>query len=61
MIEERLRIIRDLERAIRVWSLVLDDAQQSVNKSPALQAIIAACNTSTLAAKARIDELERED
>ena len=59
MIEERLRIIHDLERAIRVWELVRDDAQQTVNETS--RAFIVTCNTSILAAKARIEELERED
>jgi hypothetical protein len=58
MIEERLRIIHDLERAIRVWELVRDDALQTVKETT--RALIATCNTSILAAKARIDELERE-
>ena len=59
MIEERLRIIHDLERAIRVWELVRDDAQQNVNETS--RAFIATCNRSILAANARIEELERED
>ncbi len=59
MIDERLRIIHDLERAIRVWELVRDDAQQTVNETE--RALISTCNKSILVAKARIDELEREE
>jgi hypothetical protein len=59
MIEERLRIIHDLERAIRVWELVRGDAQQTANETS--RAFIVTCNRSILAAKARIEELERED
>ena len=58
MPDELMRVIHDLERAIRVWELVRDDAQQTVNE--ASRAFIVTCNTSILAAKARIDELERE-
>jgi hypothetical protein len=56
MIDERLRIIHDLERAIRVWELVRDDAQQTVNETS--RALIVTCNTSILAAMAQIEELE---
>jgi len=56
---ERLRIIHDLERAIRVWEVVRNDAQQTGNETA--RPLIANCDASILAAKARIDELERED
>jgi hypothetical protein len=59
MIDERLRIIHDLERAIRVWELVRDDAQQTANETS--RTFIVTCNTSILAAKARIEEPERKD
>jgi hypothetical protein len=59
MIDKRLRIIRDLERAIRIWEVARNDARQTVNETA--RAFITACNTSILAAKARIEELERED
>jgi hypothetical protein len=59
MIDERLRIIHDLERAIRIWELVRDDAKQTVNETE--RALISTCTKSILVAKARIEELERED
>jgi hypothetical protein len=78
MIDEltrNLRIIHDLERAIRVWERVRDRAQQVVNAhyekqggsidtSPAnarTSAFIATSNAAIVAAKARIDELEKGD
>jgi hypothetical protein len=81
MIDElarNLRAIHDLERVIRIWEVVRDNAQEVVNESignreergdfveitPRVTrafACIVICNTSILAIKARIDELERED
>lgn len=73
-----LRAIHDLERAIRVWEMVLEGTQLIVNEkivcyekregavdtSPTLaraRANIAAYNKAILGAKARIEELEREN
>jgi hypothetical protein len=61
MIEERQRIIHDLESAIRVLELVRDHAQQTLSETASSRAFIGTCKTSILAAKARIEELERED
>jgi hypothetical protein len=74
--ESPIRVIHDLERAIRLWELLRDSAQLVVNEAKACsekhgnsvatnqtvakaRACIAVCNTSVLAAKARIDELAR--
>jgi len=59
MVEERLQAIHDLERAIRIWKLVRNDAQQTLNETA--RAFIATCDTSIRAGKARIEELERGD
>lgn len=71
-----IRAIHDLERAIRVWDLVRDAVQQTVNEKTDLmgnwegtltpnrpllkRAYIARCNSAILGA-ARIDELEGGD
>ena len=75
-LQRSVRLIHDLERAIRLWELLRDNAQRVINESnanpenqgdsvetdPAVakaRAYIEKCNASILAAKTRIDELER--
>jgi hypothetical protein len=75
---KKLRVIHDLERAIRVWEMVRDSTQEVVNETAACcemqgdcvetnltvakaRADIATYNTAILGARARIEELEREN
>jgi hypothetical protein len=70
MADDRLKAIRDLERAIRVWELLRDHAQRvsdeaedsvkSILVVAHARAYIERCNESILASKARIIEIERE-
>jgi hypothetical protein len=70
-LQRRVRLIHDLERAIRFWELLRDGAQRVVNEQgdsiePNLRTIearayIARCNSSIRALAARIDELEMVD
>jgi hypothetical protein len=76
-LQRRVRVIHDLERAIRVWELLRGNAQRiidekacpekrgdSVETNPAVAkacAFIDTCNASILATKERIDKLARGD
>jgi hypothetical protein len=77
MPDELIRVIHDLERAIRVWELVRDSTQQLVDETTAsyeqgraveanpavakARADIATYNRAILGARARIAELERDN
>jgi hypothetical protein len=66
-----VRAIHDLERAIRLWEMLRDDAQRLANEQgdsiePNLRTIearanIARCNSSIRALAKKIDELEMGD
>jgi hypothetical protein len=70
-LQRSVRAIHELERAIRLWELLRDNAQRVVNEQgnsiePDLRTIearayIARCNSSIRALAARIDELETGD